>query len=83
MTGIWVGDVWKAIAEIINFENLHVCVCTIDHGVSVIKVRENSNPPKLLDLNFKRLNYKFYYKNHKWLMNTKEYEDSIRFAVHK
>jgi len=83
MSGIWVGNVWKAIAEIRNFENLDVCVCTIDHGVSVIKVRENSNPPKHLDLNFKRLNYKFYYKNHKWLMNTKEYDDSIRFAVHK
>ena len=55
MGGIWVGDVWKAIAEIRNFKNLDICVCTIDHGVSIIKVRENSNLPKSLNVNFKKL----------------------------
>ena len=73
----------EGIVEIRNFKNLDICVCTINHGVSVIKLRGNSNLPKSLNSTFKKLDYKFYYKNHRWLMNIKEYEDSIKFAVHK
>ena len=80
-SGIWLGDVWKAISEFRNSQDLDICVCAIDHGVSVIKIRENSNPYKLLDLDLKKLNYKFYYKHHNQLMNIKEFEESINFAV--
>jgi len=79
--GLWVGDVWKAISEFRNSQDLDICVCAIDHGVSVIKIRENSNPYKSLDFNLKKLNYKFYYKHHNQLMNIKEFEESINFAV--
>ena len=82
-SGLWVGDVWKAITEFRNSQVLDICVCTIDHGVSIIKVRENSNPLKTLDLDIKKLNYKFYYKYYNQLMNTKEFEESIDFAVNE
>ena len=81
--GIWVGDVWKAIVEFRTLKDLDVCVCTIDHGVSVIKTRSNNNLLNLKKLNYKNLNYKFYYKNYSQIMNTKSFEKCINFATEK
>ena len=78
--GIWVGDVWKTIVEFRTFKDLDICVCTIDHGVSVIKKRNNSNLLKLDTKDFKNLKYKFYFKNYKTIMNPKSFEDTINFA---
>jgi len=79
--GTWVGDVWKAIVEYRTFENLDICVCTIDHGVSIIKVRQNENLIKLDVSNFKDLNYKYYFKNYNQLMNTKSFDDCLNFIM--
>ena len=79
--GTWVGDVWKAIIEFRSSKNIDICVCTIDHGVTIIKKRPNSNLLNLKILNFKELNFKYYYKNYPKLMNLKSFEDSISFAV--
>jgi hypothetical protein len=79
--GTWVGDVWKAIIEFRSSKNIDICVCTIDHGVTIIKKRPNSNLLNLKILNFKELNFKYYYKNYPELMNLKSFEDSISFAV--
>ena len=81
--GIWVGDVWKAIVEFRTLKDLDVCVCTIDHGVSVIKKRSNNNLLNLNKSNYKNLNYKFYYKNYSQIMNTKSFEECINFATEK
>jgi len=58
--GIWSGDVWKAIVEFRSSKDLDVCVCTIDRGVSIIKVRSNNNLLTLKESNYKDLNFQFY-----------------------
>ena len=79
--GTWVGDVWKAIVEFRTSKNLDICVCTIDHGVSVIKKRINRNLLELDVKNFKDLKYKFYFKNYKQIMNPKNFNDAVDFAL--
>jgi len=78
--GIWSGDVWKAIVEFRTLEGLDVCVCTIDRGVSVIKIRSNNNLLSLKNSNYKNLNFKFYFKNYSRIMNTKNFKECINFA---
>ena len=79
--GTWVGDVWKAIVEFRETKDLDICVCTIDHGVSVIKKRPNNDLLNLKISNYKDLSFKYYYKNYPKLMNLKNFEDCINFAV--
>ena len=81
--GIWVGDVWKAIVEFRTKKDLDTCVCTIDHGVTVIKKRPNNNLLNLKISNYKKLSFKYFYKNYSKLMNLKNFEDCINFAVDK
>jgi len=81
--GTWVGDVWKAIVELRTFKDLDICVCTIDHGVSVIKKRHNSNRLNLSIKNYKKLKYKFYVKNYNEIMNLKNFDDTINFTLEK
>ena len=81
--GTWVGDVWKAIVEFRTFKDLDICVCTIDHGVSVIKKRINSNLLELDVKSFKDLKYKFYFKNYKQIMNPKDFNDTVDFTLEK
>ena len=78
--GTWVGDVWKAIVKFRMEKNLDIAVCAIDHGVSIIKLRLNSKPLNLNISSAKNLHYRFYYKNYNYLMNIKNFEDSIKFA---
>ena len=78
--GIWSGDVWKAIVEFRTLKDLDVCVCTIDRGVSVIKLRSNTDLLKLKNSNYKSLNFQFYFKNYSRIMNTKNFEECINFA---
>ena len=79
--GIWVGDVWKAIIEFRMFEDLDICVCTIDHGVSLIKKRKNSDYLNLNLKNFKELKYGFYKKNYSKIMNLKSFDEAINFSL--
>lgn len=81
--GTWVGDVWKAIVEFRTLEELDICVCTIDHGVSVIKKRNNTNKLNLNMKDFKSLKYGFYKKNYNKLMNLKSFEETINFSLYK
>jgi hypothetical protein len=81
--GTWLGDVWKVIVEFRTYVYLDICVCTIDHGVSVIKVNKNSNLLKVENLNFKNLNYKFYFKNYNELMNVKNFQECINFVLNE
>jgi hypothetical protein len=78
--GIWSGDVWKSIVEFRTLKNLDICVCTIDRGVTVIKIRPNNNLLSLEEKNFKSLSFKFYLKNYSQIMNIKNFEESINFA---
>ena len=79
--GVWSGDVWKSIVEFRTLKDLDTCVCTIDRGVTVIKVRQNNNLLDLKEKNFEKLRFKFYLKNYSQIMNTKNFEESINFAT--
>ena len=77
---IWSGDVWKAIVEFRTSKDLDISVCTIDRGVSVIKVRANNDLLSLKKSNYKDLNFKFYLKNYSHIMNTKDFNECVNFA---
>ena len=63
------------------FEDLDICVCTIDHGVSLIKKRKNSDYLNLNLKNFKELKYGFYKKNYSKIMNLKSFDEAINFSL--
>ena len=75
----WNGDVWKVIVEYRMKEEFDTCTCFIDHGVGIIKIRENSNLLKNNINNIKKLKFKDFYFNHKNLMNIIEFRKIDHF----
>ncbi len=59
----WNGDVWKAIVDLRQNENLEIYTCKIDQGIGVIKKKRNSSILKI-EKNIKDLKFKDYYKNY-------------------
>ena len=59
----WNGDVWKAIVDLRQHENLEIYTCKIDQGIGVIKKKRNSSILKI-EKNIKDLKFKDYYKNY-------------------
>ena len=59
----WNGDVWKAIVDLRQNENLEIYTCKIDQGIGVIKKKRNSSILKM-EKNIKDLKFKDYYKNY-------------------
>ena len=76
---IWNGDVWKIIVEYRAKKNLDTCTCFIDQGVGIIKKRKNSNLFVNDIKNYKNLKFKYFYYNHKRLMNIIEHKDINNF----
>ena len=62
--GHWNGDVWKAIVDLRQREDLDIFTCEIDQGIGIITKRKNSS---ILKLNkpAKNLKFKDYYYNYK------------------
>ena len=60
----WNGDVWKAIVDLRQREDLEIFTCEIDQGIGIITKRKNSS---ILKLNkpAKNLKFKDYYYNYK------------------
>ena len=60
----WNGDVWKAIVDLRQREDLDIFTCEIDQGIGIITKRKNSS---ILKLNkpAKNLKFKDYYYNYK------------------
>ena len=60
----WNGDVWKAIVDLRQREDLDIYTCEIDQGIGIITKRKNSS---ILKLNkpAKNLKFKDYYYNYK------------------
>ena len=60
----WNGDVWKAIVDLRQREDLDIFTCEIDEGIGIITKRKNSS---ILKLNkpAKNLKFKDYYYNYK------------------
>ena len=63
----WNGDVWKAIVDLRQNENLDIYTCLMDQGVGVITNKKNSS---LLKLNkpIDKIKFKDYYENYKEYM---------------
>ena len=63
----WNGDVWKAIVDLRQDENLEIFTCSIDQGIGIIKKKKNTS---ILNLNkpINKLKFKDYFYNYKEYM---------------
>ena len=61
---IWNGDVWKAIVDLRQREDLEIFTCEMDQGIGVIKKEKNTS---ILEIKKAARNLKFkdYYANYK------------------
>lgn len=78
--GDWNGDVWKAFMQIRSLDEADSALCLIDHGVGVIKKRQNSNKLAFRPQDFKELKYRDLVTNYKNWLNAKSYEEIISFC---
>ena len=60
----WNGDVWKAITDLRQNEDLEIFTCEIDQGIGIIKKKNNSSVLKI-KRNIKELKFEDYYNNYK------------------
>ena len=63
----WNGDVWKAIVDLRQQENLEIYTCEIDQGIAIIKKKKNTSTLKL-DKPINKLKFKDYFNNYKEYM---------------
>lgn len=63
----WNGDVWKAIVDLRQNENLDIYTCLMDQGIGVITNKKNSS---ILKLNkpIDKIKFKDYFENYKEYM---------------
>ena len=60
----WNGDVWKAIVDLRQRENLNIYTCEIDQGIGIITKNKNTSILKL-DKPIDKLKFKDYFNNYK------------------
>ena len=63
----WNGDVWKAIVDLRQKNNLEIYTCEIDQGIGIITNKKNSSVLKL-DVPINKIKFKDYYYNYKKYM---------------
>ena len=70
---LWNGDVWKAIVDLRQDENIEIYTCEMDQGIGVIQKKNTS----ILQISkkIKELKFKDFYKNHKEYMRTISIKD--------
>ena len=61
---VWNGDVWKAIVDLRQNNELEIYTCEIDQGIGIIKKTRNSSIIKMKK-NIKDLKFEDYYNNYK------------------
>ncbi len=61
---LWNGDVWKAIVDLRQNENLEIFTCEMDQGIGIIRKNKNSS---VLNINkpINHLKFEDYFKNYK------------------
>jgi len=75
----WTGDVWKVAVELTNSNNCIFKIINVDHGIGVLKIKNNfeyKKMPELLNLRYK--DFLKYYKNFK-LITSEEGLDYLDF----
>lgn len=70
----WNGDVWKAIVDLRQQENLEIYTCEIDQGIAIIKKKKNTSILKL-DKPINKLKFKDYFNNYKEYMRVISLEE--------
>ena len=70
----WNGDVWKAIVDLRQQENLEIYTCEIDQGIGVISKKKNTSILKL-DKPINKLKFKDYFNNYKEYMRVISLEE--------
>jgi hypothetical protein len=70
----WNGDVWKAIVDLRQNENLEIFTLEADQGIGIIQKRKNTSILKL-DKNVEKLKFKDFYENYVELMRVISLED--------
>ena len=63
----WNGDVWKAIVDLRQQENLEIYTCEIDQGIGIVTKNKNTSILKL-DKPISKLKFKDYFNNYKEYM---------------
>jgi len=71
---IWNGDVWRAIVDLRQRENLEIFTCEMDQGIGIIKKERNTS---ILKINKPIINLKFkdYYDNYKYFLRVISVEE--------
>ena len=70
----WNGDVWKAIVDLRQQENLEIYTCEIDQGIGVVSKKKNTSILKL-DKPINKLKFKDYFNNYKEYMRVISLEE--------
>ena len=70
----WNGNVWKAIVDLRQQENLEIYTCEIDQGIGVISKKKNTSILKL-DKPINKLKFKDYFNNYKEYMRVISLEE--------
>ena len=70
----WNGDVWKAIVDLRQKENLEIYTCEIDQGIGIISKKKNTSILKL-DKPINKLKFKDYFNNYKEYMRVISLEE--------
>jgi len=63
----WNGDVWKAIVDLRQNEDLEIYTCEIDQGIGIIQKKKNSSVLKI-NKPIREIKFKDYYYNYKEYM---------------
>jgi hypothetical protein len=70
----WNGDVWKAIVDLRQHDDIEIFTCLVDYGISIIQKKKNSDPLKI-DKNISQLKFKDFYKNYTKYMRTITFDE--------
>ena len=60
----WNGDVWKAIVDLRQNNDLEIYTCEMDQGIGVISNKMNSQP-LIINKPISKIKFKDYYNNYK------------------
>ena len=61
---LWNGDVWKAIVDLRQDENLEIFTCEMDQGIGIIQKKKNSSVLEI-DKPINQLKFEDYFNNYK------------------
>ena len=68
----WTGDVWKVAVELANSKNLEFKIINIDHGIGVLKLKDNFIYKKIDNLKNEGFNEYIYYRKRLPIISAEE-----------